>query len=140
MFTSTTTDYHRWNFSHHHLPDTTTMASHTDHKQADHERSSNVTTMQPHIGVRPLHYAKSAGATAWSGARKNGQERRASAEVSTALRPRSTAISLRLECAEVRLSLKEKVTEECCSGIIYITYFHTLCAAGATSGGPHSWG
>ena len=49
-------------FSHHHLPDTTATASHADHEQADRERSSNVTAMQPCIGVRPPHYAKSAGA------------------------------------------------------------------------------
>ena len=42
---------------------------------------------------------------AWSGDRKNGQERQASTKVSIALRPRSTAISLRLERAEVRPSL-----------------------------------
>ena len=105
MFTSTTTDYHKHGFSHHHHPDTTAMAPHTNHEQADHERSSNVTTMQPHIRVRLLHYAKSAGAATQSGAWKNGWERWASTEVSIALRPRSTAISLGLERAKVRPSL-----------------------------------
>jgi len=74
-----------------------------------------------------------------SGARKNGRERRASAEVLIALRPRSTAISLRLEHAEVRPSLGRRSWRSFSRYDLHYLTSHIMCS-GATSGGPHSQG